>query len=189
MSYQTKWKHAMGLNGLPRNKKHELCQFWRSLRILTSWLWQNLHECFLFRGNPLVLVLCELFITHTYSKSPSWYRSSFEWEMITKSSVFRDRLFTLCSWMHTRNSSHFQCICHLVYLRVLSSSLFFLSFSFLFNWHKQRDSRNTFSNSVYRAKEKWFYIIVLCGVSVGLLINDSRSRPTTHAIEQRKHLN
>ena len=35
----------------------------------------------------------------------------------------------------------------------------------------------------------WFQILVLCGVSVGLLTNnDSRGRPTTHATEQRNHL-
>ena len=151
MSYQTKWKHAMGLNGLPRNKKHELCQFWRSLRILTSWLWQNLHECFLFRGNPLVLVLCELFITHTYSKSASWYRSSFEWEMITKSSVFRDRLFTLCSWMHTRNSSHFQCIRHLVYL-----------VSFLFLLTQTRD--RTHLVTAFTERRRNDFISLFCAV-------------------------
>ena len=45
--------YTMGLSGLPRNTKHELCTFCRSQRVLSSRLCQNVHnKCFLFCGNP-----------------------------------------------------------------------------------------------------------------------------------------
>ena len=76
-----------------RNRKHEVCKFRRSQRVLTSWLRQNWHnDCYIFHGKPRKKRkkkknVCELFITSTYSKS-SWNGSRFEREMTTKHSVF-----------------------------------------------------------------------------------------------------
>ena len=51
----------MGLSGLPRNNKQELCQFCRSQWVLTSWLQQSLHnKCLLFLGK-----------SHTRKKNPN----------------------------------------------------------------------------------------------------------------------
>ena len=35
---------TVGWSGLPPNKKHELCEFGRRQRVLTSWLQQNVHN-------------------------------------------------------------------------------------------------------------------------------------------------
>ena len=54
--------YTMGLSGLPRYKKHELCKFCRSQRV---------NECFIFRGKRQRKATVRIFITRTYSK-PSY---------------------------------------------------------------------------------------------------------------------
>ena len=53
--------------------KRERCKFCciHAQRVLASWLRQNVHECFLFRGKP-GRKSTELFITRTYNQTRPW---------------------------------------------------------------------------------------------------------------------